>query len=117
MFDDEPFKSPFEAEVDRVANEAMAREAANELGDNPFAGMTEIVNFIDTNFEKDGKRISMIDLNGEVHYGYSDNVKINAVMGDTPQSNKIIAYIFDIKRYNLKLGNYLLNIFEVPLLP
>ena len=92
MFDDEPFKSPFEAEVDRVANEAMAREAANELGDNPFAGMTEIVNFIDTNFEKDGKRISMIDLNGEVHYGYSDNVKINAVMGDIPQSNKIVAY-------------------------
>lgn len=73
-------------------NAALADEAGRELEDNPYEGMTEVVEFVQTNFEKDGKRINIVNMNGELYLGYDDNCKLNVVMGDEPQSNKIISY-------------------------
>ena len=73
-------------------NAALVDEAGREVEDNPYEGMTEVVEFVQTNFEKDGKRINIVNMNGELYLGYDDNCKLNVVMGDEPQSNKIISY-------------------------
>ena len=71
---------------------AIVDEAARELEDNPYEGMTEVVEFVHTNFLKDGRRINMVNLNGEVHLGYDDNCKYNIIMGDAPQTNRVVSY-------------------------
>ena len=73
-------------------NAAIVDEAARELEDNPYEGMTEVVEFVHTNFLKDGRRINMVNLNGEVHLGYDDNCKYNIIMGDAPQTNRAVSY-------------------------
>lgn len=86
-----------EAVADNVVPEAepnlaVADEPVREIVDNPYEGMTEVVEFVQTNFEKDGKQICIVNMNGELYLGYDDNCKLNILMGDAPQSNKIISY-------------------------
>lgn len=81
--------------VDVPEAEVSAAEPAEGEGksnDNPYEGMTEVVEFVHTNFLKDGRRVNMVNLNGEVHLGYDDNCAYNIIMGDEPQSNRVVSY-------------------------
>ena len=90
-FAGEPFRYPLEAGIPEAELNAAVVEAV-EREINPFIGMDKIIDSVHTNFEENGKQISMINLNGELFIGYSDNVQLDVLIDGFPRTKHLEYY-------------------------
>ena len=90
-FAGEPFRYPLEAGISEAELDAAVVEAV-EREINPFIGMDKILDAVHTNFEENGKQISMINLNGELYIGYSNNVNLDILIDGFPRTKHLEYY-------------------------